>query len=290
MLGSKVRGQSELLMAGSLRDLVPDDHILARVDRVLDLSWLRADVQHVYAADGAGRPGIDPEAAIRVMLAGFLLGIVHDRRLLREAQVNIAIRWFAGFGLHEALPDHSSLTRIRQRWGAELFRHVFARTVRAAVAAGIAKGEVAHIDATLIRADVAWESLGERHADAVLAQGEARPAPAEDGVVDIAAAKRRAERDGKQAGKYKKACLTDPDATMATNARNRRLEPAYKQHTAVDDVRGVVLDVEITTGQANEGDHILERTEGAGRGTQRPGGIYRGRCGKAFVYNVNPSG
>src|SRR3712207_4077993 len=117
MLGRRVRGQTELLVAGSLRDLIPDDHVLARVDRVLDLSWLRAEVRHCYA-DGSGRPGIEPEAAVRLMLAGFLLGIVHDRRLLREAQVNIAIRWFAGFGLHEALPDHSSLTRIRQRWGA----------------------------------------------------------------------------------------------------------------------------------------------------------------------------
>ena len=72
-------------------------------------------VRGCYAADGAGRPGIDPEVAVRLMLAGFRLGIVHDRRLLREAQVNIAIRWFAGYGLHEALPDHSSLTRIRQR-------------------------------------------------------------------------------------------------------------------------------------------------------------------------------
>ena len=62
------------------------------------------------------------------MLAGLLLGIAHDRRLMREAQVNIAVRWFAGYGLHEALPDHSSLTRIRQRWGAERFRRVFART------------------------------------------------------------------------------------------------------------------------------------------------------------------
>jgi transposase len=110
MLGSRVRGQTELIMAGSLRDLIPDDHILARVDRVLDLSWLRAEVRQLYAADGAGRPGIDPEAAVRLMLAGFLLGIVHDRRLMREAQVNIAIRWFAGYGLHEVLPDHSSLT------------------------------------------------------------------------------------------------------------------------------------------------------------------------------------
>jgi len=122
---------------------------------VLNLSWLRTEVRSCYAADGAGRPGVDPEVAIRLMLAGFLLGIVHDRRLMREAQVNIAIRWFAGFGLHEVLPDHSSLTRIRQRWGEDLFRQVFSRTVQSCVAAGIAKGEVVHIDATLIRAAVA---------------------------------------------------------------------------------------------------------------------------------------
>jgi IS5 family transposase len=89
---------------------------------------------------------------VRLMLAGFLLGIVHDRRLLREAQVNLAVRWFCGYGLHEALPDHSSLTRIRQRWGAERFRRLFGRTVQACLAAKIAKGELVHVDASLIRA------------------------------------------------------------------------------------------------------------------------------------------
>ncbi len=230
-------------MAGSLRDLVPDDHILARVDQVLDLSWLRDEVRGVCAAEGTGRPGIDPEVAVRLMLAGFLLGLVHDRRLMREAQVNLAIRWFAGYGLHETLPDHSSLTRIRQRWGADLFRQVFARTVQACVAAKIAKGEVVHIDATLIRADVAWESLGIQHADAVLAQEGDDPPDAEAEAARVE--KRQAERNSKQSGKHKKICLTDLDATMATSARNRRLEPAYKQHTAVDDVFDVILDVQL---------------------------------------------
>lgn len=280
MLGGKARGQTELLMAGSLRDLVPDDHILARVDRALDLSWLRAEVRHLYAADGAGRPGVDPEAAVRLMLAGFLLGIVHDRRLLREAQVNIAIRRFAGYGLHEALPDHSSLTRIRQRWGAELFRRVFARTVQACVKAGVAKGEVVHVDATLIRADVAWESLGERHADAVLAQdGTVSPPMPEDAP---RTARRRAERDGKQTGRYKKVCLTDPDATMSTNARNRRLEPAYKGHAATDDAFGVVLDIEVTAGQANEGDHILSRVDAVAAVTGRAVGAVTADQGYAY--------
>lgn len=258
MLGYKPRGQSELLIAGSLRDFIPDDHVLARVDKVLDLAWLRTEVQACYAADGAGRPGIDPEVALRLMLAGFLLGIVHDRRLMREVQVNIAIRWFAGFGLADTIPDHSSLTRIRQRWGAERFRAMFVRTVQACVAAKIARGEIVHIDATLIRADVSWESLGTRHADASVAQNDGEPS--EPGA-KTRAAKVRAERDGKQTGRHKKICLTDPDATMATNARNRRLEPAYKQHTAVDDVRGVILDVEVTTGEANEGGEIERQAD-----------------------------
>lgn len=137
MLGCKERGQLELFITGSLRQLVPDDHILAKVDRVLDLSWLRGEVAGLYC-NGNGRPGIDPEAALRLMLAEFLLGVVHDRRLLREAQVNIAIRWFIGYDLHEVLPDHSSLTRIRQRWGADRFRRIFERTVQACLVAKIA--------------------------------------------------------------------------------------------------------------------------------------------------------
>ena len=97
--------------------------------------WLHEEVADCYCADN-GRPGIDPEVAVRLMRAGFLLGIVHDRRLMREAQVNIAIRWFIGCGLHDRLPDHSSLTRIRQRWGEDRFRTIFQRTVSACLEAG----------------------------------------------------------------------------------------------------------------------------------------------------------
>jgi transposase len=238
MLGRKERRQPELFVTGSLRDLLPVDHVLVRVDRVLDLGWLHGEVAELYDAS-TGRPSIDPEVALRLMLAGFLLGFVHDRRLMREAQVNLAIRWFCGYGLHEALPDHSSLTRIRQRWGAERFRRIFERTVRACMEARIAKAEIVHVDASLIRADVSWESLVARHLEAVAA---ANPPDNEE-----------AERRSRQTGKYKKISTTDPDATMATNGRHRRLEPSFKQHTAVDDVSGVVLDVTVTTGEVNEG-------------------------------------
>lgn len=228
MLGRQVRGQDELLLAGSLRQLIPDGHILVRVDRVLDLGWLREVVADCYAA-GSGRPGIDPEAAMRLMLAGLLLGITQDRRLLREAQVNLAIRWFAGYGLMERLPDHSSLTRLRQRWGAERFGQVLARTVRSCLAAGIAKGEMVHLDSSLIRADVSRDAIARERADA------SRPA------------------DGRPAGRViATRCTSDPDATLATSSRHRPSQPSYKQHTAADAARGVVLHVEVTTGAVHD--------------------------------------
>ncbi|MET4323858.1 transposase [Bradyrhizobium sp. RT5a] len=106
------------------------------------------------------------------MLAGLLTGIVHDRKLIREAQVNIAVRWFAGYGLHEQLPHHSSLRRIRQRWGEERFRRIFKRTVEACLKAKIATAEVVHIDASLIRANVSWDSLTEQHVVDVLSENQ----------------------------------------------------------------------------------------------------------------------
>lgn len=244
MLGERRAEQYEFF-AGSLRDLIPNDHVLARVARVLDLSWLRDEVVDLYCPDN-GRPGIAPETAVRLMLAGFLLGFVHDRRLMREAAVNVAVRWFCGFGLTDRLPDHSSLTRIRQRWGEERFRRIFERTVHACVVAGIAKGEVVHIDASLIRADVSWEALATRWVDKVGAENE----PVDE-----------AERNTKKTGKYKKVCTTDPEATMATSGRNQRLEPSYKQHTTVCDEAGVIVDVEITTGEINEGSELVPAVE-----------------------------
>jgi len=240
MLGRKERGQLELFITGSLRELIPDDHVLVRIDDVLDLRWLRAEVLGLYCPDN-GRPGIDPEVAVRLMLAGFLLGIVHDRRLIREAQVNLAIRWFIGYALHEALPDHSSLTRIRQRWGEDMFRRIFTRVVRQCQAAGLVSAETVHVDASLIRANVSMDALVSRHLDAVEDANDA-------------------ERDARTSGKFKKLCRTDPDASMATSSK-APLRPAYKQHTAVDDLAGVVVDVEIVTGEEHDTGRFTERLD-----------------------------
>jgi transposase len=181
MLGRRERRQPELFVAGSLRELLPDEHVLVRVDRVLDLGWLRAEVEPLYNAE-AGRPGIDPEVAVRLMLAGLLLGIVHDRRLMREAQVNLAIRWFIGYGLHEALPDHSSLTRIRQRLGIDVFQRFFEQVVDLCQEVGLVWGRELYFDGTKVEANADFDTLmprfaheAKRHLGDLFGDGAAAP-------------------------------------------------------------------------------------------------------------------
>jgi len=255
MLGNQERWQEDIFVACPLRDLVPDDHILKLVDSVLDLSWLKDEVKDLYS-EQMGRPSIDPESAVRLMLAGFFQGVVHDRKLMREAQVNLAIRWFAGYRLDEKLPHHSSLTRIRQRWGAERFRWIFERTVAACVDAALVDGKTVHVDATLIRADVSWQSITEQHVEQVLSENQEEMENGREPKSRKASGRSRGK-----APKRKKRSTTDPDATMVTNRSDQRLEPSYKQHTAVDDKAAVIVDVEVTTGELNEGTQLTEQLE-----------------------------
>jgi transposase len=248
MIGTQERWQEDLFVAGPLSSLIPEDHILKQVDKVLDLSWLRDEVADLYCTNN-GRPSIDPESALRLMVAGLFQGVVHDRKLMREAQVNLAIRWFAGYRLDETLPDHSSLTKIRQRWGAKRFKKIFLKTVQSCIDAGLVNGETVHVDATLIRADVSWESLTTEHAETVIKENAS-----EDD-------KPKGRGRPKKQPKPKKRSTTDPDATMATSCKKIIAEPCYKQHGAVDDGYGVVVDVEVTTGEVSEGSQLQDQVE-----------------------------
>ncbi len=270
MIGDQDRWQEDIFIAGPLRQFIPQDHILMQVDKILDLSWLRDEVRDCYD-ERRGRPSIDPESALRLMLAGYFQGLVHDRKLMREAQVNLAIRWFAGYRFHEKLPDHSSLTRIRQRWGPDRFRRIFSKTVDMCVEAGLVSCETVHMDATLIRADVSWGSLTRRHVDDVLEANHGQEDSQESGDSGGGGSSRGRRVKGRK--KEKRVSRTDPDATMATSRKDQRLEPTYKQHTSVDDDSGVVVDVELTTGEVSEGGMLLcalDRVEGlTGKKVQR---------------------
>lgn len=143
----------EMTLLPSLEALVPEDHQLRRLDRVLDLSFVHEAVRDKYCADN-GRPSIDPEVVIRLFLLQAVYGYDSVRRLLREVQVNLAYRWFIGYRLDESLPDHSTLSRALDRFGSAVFDEVFARSVSQCRASGLIEGKVLHVDATTIRADL----------------------------------------------------------------------------------------------------------------------------------------
>lgn len=260
MYRKKAIRQETMFIAGKLSDFIPDDHILVKVNKILELSWLDDVVKDCYH-ETHGRPCIETEKALRLMLCGFLHGIVHDRKLMREAQVNIAYRWFCGYELDHSIPDHSSLTRIRTRWGAKRFRQIFEKVVMQCVSTGLVGGDLLHCDASLIRADVSWESLISTYVEAVEQEnpGEDASEPEDIDATDTNKTVKKSTKKPK--GKMKKRSLTDPDASMATSRCDQRLEPTYKQHTAVDDLCGIIVDVEVTTGEVNEGVELLSQIE-----------------------------
>jgi transposase len=111
----------------TLEELVPRDHFYRHVDRVLELGFVRELVAPYYAA--AGRPSIDPVVFFKLQLVMFFEGIRSERQLMRLVADRLGARWYVGYNLGEALPDHSSLTRIRERYGLEVFKRFFAAIV-----------------------------------------------------------------------------------------------------------------------------------------------------------------
>ena len=128
-----------------LESFVAEDHFLRQIDRVLDLKFVRELTAARYA-DGQGRPSIDPEVFFRMQLVAYFYGITTDRRLCEEVRYNLAYRWFCRLSLEDDVPDHSSLTRIRDRLGEEIFEAVFRRDRRAMPAAGVGERAVSGDD------------------------------------------------------------------------------------------------------------------------------------------------
>ncbi len=122
MLGSKARDFAPIVNV-SLEALVPQDHFYRHLERTLELTFVRDLVQPYYAA---GRhPSVDPVVFFKLQLIMFFEGIRSERQLMRVAADRLSLRWYLGYDLHEALPNHSSLTRIRDRYGVTIFRRFF---------------------------------------------------------------------------------------------------------------------------------------------------------------------
>jgi transposase len=168
MMGSKERAFGPLPSV-TLEELVPPDHFYRHLERTLNLGFVRDVVRDAYA--GKGRPSIDPVVFFKLQLVMFLEGIRSERQLMRVVADRLSLRWYLGYDLTEPLPDHSSLTRIRDRYGLGVFRRFFEAVVEQCLAAGLVWGQELYIDATKVAANAALASLHPRFAvEAHLAQ------------------------------------------------------------------------------------------------------------------------
>jgi transposase-like protein DUF772 len=118
MMGRLKSEQGQLFYQFQLGDAVPEDHLVRAIDAALDLSWLRSELAPHYSS--MGRPSIDPELVIRMLVVGYVFAIRSERLICREVQVNLAYRWFCKLGIEDAIPDHSTFSRARN----ERFREV----------------------------------------------------------------------------------------------------------------------------------------------------------------------
>ena len=149
MMGERQSGQDALFYEFSLERHVPAEHLLRSIDRFVELDGLRCELAPFYSEKG--RPSIDPELMIRMLIVGYCFGFRSERRLCQEVHLNLAYRWFCRLGLDGTVPDHSTFSKNRH--GRFLLRQVFDTTVRRCMAEGLVGGDGFAVDASMIKAD-----------------------------------------------------------------------------------------------------------------------------------------
>lgn len=157
MMGQLSSGQDRLFYSFNLEGHIPANHLLRSIDRCLDLSDLRHYLADFYSP--IGRPSIDPELMIRMLIVGYCYGIRSERRLCEEAHLNLAYRWFCRLSLEDEVPNHSTFSKNRHgRFrDSDLFRWLFNEVLRRCMGAGLVKGEGFAVDASIIKADASWQ-------------------------------------------------------------------------------------------------------------------------------------
>lgn len=250
-MGSQGGAQERLFYSFSLDDHVPRDHLLRGIDRFLDLSELRQHLAGFYSH--TGRPSIDPELMIRMLVIGYCFGIRSERRLCEEVHLNLAYRWFCRLQLDQAVPDHSTFSknrhgRFRQ---SDAFRYVFESVLRRCMKEGLVAGEGFAIDASVIKAD-ANRARGVPGCEiGRLAEGDAPSRAVREYLQALDAGNPVRDEDGPQDPPHtggdapKNVSLTDPAARW-TAAPGGPAFYAYSTNYLIDLDAGIIVDVEAT--------------------------------------------
>lgn len=238
MLGRNT-SQPALFQMVDLEAIVPGKHWLRKVDSVLDLSFVPEAVAECYTAS-RGRPSIDPELAVRMMLLGTLYNL-SDRELCDEIGMHAGMRWFCRLNFHDPVPDHSTLSRLRnERWAESgLFDRLFDEVVRQCSEAGLISGRHLSVDGTQIQANASLKSLQRRDPD-----DPAKP-PSSDGGEGGRAREPQPRgawtAHGVKFSNRSHHSVTDPDARLYRKGDQVGARLSYLAHDLIDTKSRVIL-------------------------------------------------
>ncbi|MEK9685473.1 MAG: IS1182 family transposase [Rhodospirillaceae bacterium] len=259
MMGASVGSQDRLFYEFDLDAVVPADHLLRRLDAVLDLSWLRPALSPYYSHMGC--PSIDPELMIRMLLIGYCYSIRSERRLCDEVRMNLAYRWFCRLGLEDRIPDHStfSVNRHGRFRDSDVFRQVFEDIVGRCMAAGLIKGEGFAVDASVIEADASrFHRVEGSEVNWTDDQRSRRP------IREYLLALGGEETPLNPKQQPKALSPTDPTAAWTTRGRHKVMF-GYSLNYLIDMETSVIVDVEATPTRISKEVHatetMIERTE-----------------------------
>lgn len=260
-----MRGQHErcepMFACVRLEELVPREHMLRRIDELIDFSFVHRGTEDLYSH--TGRPSIDPEVLLRMMVVGYLYGITSERRLCQEVQLNLAYRWFCGLNLEDKVPDHSTFSKNRHgRFaGRGLFREWFEAVVRQAQERGLVRAEHLTVDATTVEANA---SLGSLEPIVVSMEPQEYLRRVQEQNDQDASPEQEADQGREQSEKLSNQThrsRTDPDARMLSMpyAKTRL---AYSHNVLMDNAHRVIVDVEVTEPNVHqEGEVAAEMIE-----------------------------
>lgn len=239
MMGHRQVEQATLFYEFSLEKHIPTDHLLRSIDRFVELEELRRELAPFYSS--IGRPSIDPELMIRMLLIGYCFGIRSERRLCEEVHLNLAYRWFCRLGLDGAVPDHSTFSKNRHGRFREsnLFRRVFETVLRRCIQERLVGGEGFAVDASLIKAD-ANRQKGIEGDKGLPPEATSRAIDEYLAVLDDAAFGAATEVTPKFVSP------SDPAARW-TGAHGGQAFFAYSTNYLVDVENAIIVDVETTT-------------------------------------------
>jgi len=229
---------------------IPEDHILRRLNACLDLNFVREEVASKYGRNG--QVSVDPVVFMKMMLLLFLDDVKSERELMRIIPLRLDYLYFLGYGLEDTVPNHSVLSKARQRWGKEVFERLFARTVEQCWKAGLIGGDKVHVDSSLIRADASLNCVivVEKTVAKLEQQGDA--SGQEEGSEDD---DQKGSGPGKSTVNERHVVQTDPEATVVRHRIGKSL-PSYKNHRALDDKAGVITACVTTTGIRDDGEEL----------------------------------